>query len=109
MELVNGSDVARTLRRLSLRFEYMGRREETMAASGEAVGLYRELAAARPEAFNADLAMTLNYLSVDLDNLGRPGEALVAVEEAVVLYRVLAAAHPEAFNPGLAITKSWST
>ncbi len=34
----------------------LGRREEALAAAEEAVGLYRELAAARPDAFRPDLA-----------------------------------------------------
>ncbi|MEM7310695.1 MAG: tetratricopeptide repeat protein [Planctomycetota bacterium] len=79
-----------------------GRREEAMAAAEEAVQLYRELAAARPDAFKSDLATSVSSLGVRLGDLGRREEALAAAEEAVQLYRELAAARPDAFTPDLA-------
>ena len=68
--------------------------------------LYRQLAAARPDAFTPDLAMSLNNLSGALAALGRWEEALAAIEEAVTLYRQLAAVRPDEFTPDL--TKSLS-
>ncbi len=93
---------ARLANNLSLRLRDLGRREDAIKASEEAVRLYRELAAARPEAFTPDLARSLNNLSNCLRDLGRREEALNASEEAVRLHRELAAAQPEAFTPDLA-------
>ena len=45
---------------LSVRLGDLGRREDALAAIQEAAGTYRELAAARPDAFRPDLAMSLN-------------------------------------------------
>ena len=73
-----------------------------MTASGEAVGLYRKLAADVLEASNPNFAGSLRVLSECLDRLGKPEGALVAVEEAVVLYCALAAARPEAFKSDFA-------
>ena len=51
----------------------LGRREDALAAIAEAAGIYRELAAARPDAFGPDLAASLDNLSSDLADLGRAG------------------------------------
>ena len=69
----------------------------------EAAEVYRELAAARPDAFRPDLAMALANLANRLGGLGRLEEALAAGEEAAGIYRELAAARPDAFRPGLAL------
>ena len=53
----------------------------------QAVAHYRELAAARPDAFRPDLAMSLNNQSNRLAELGRREDALAAIEEAVAIYR----------------------
>ena len=45
-----------SLNNLSNRLGGLGRREEALAASQEAVTIRRELAAARPDAFRPDLA-----------------------------------------------------
>ncbi|MFK8014103.1 MAG: tetratricopeptide repeat protein, partial [Gammaproteobacteria bacterium] len=84
------------------RLSNLGRREEALSASEEAVGVYRDLAASRPDAFLPGLGMSLNNLSGDLSNLGRREEALSASEEAVGVYRDLAASRPDAFLPDLA-------
>src|SRR5215813_11703910 len=68
----------------------------------EAAGIYRELAAVRPDAFLPNLAMSLNNQSNHLGDLGRRLEALAAIEEAAGIYRQLAAARPDAFLPNLA-------
>jgi tetratricopeptide (TPR) repeat protein len=72
---------------------------ETLAAAEEAVGLWRDLAAANP-AHRPSLAMALTGLGAGLNDLGRPREALAAAEEAVGLWRDLAA-NP-AHQPSLA-------
>ena len=77
----------------------LGRREDALAATTEAVEIYRELAAARPDAFRPDLAMSLTNQSTALAELGRREDALAAITEAVEIYRELAAARPDAFRP----------
>jgi hypothetical protein len=73
-----------------------------LAVAEEAVGLYRALAEARPDAFTRDLALSLNNLANRLSDLGRREEALSAANEAVRLRRALAEARPDAFTPDLA-------
>ncbi|MEO6195441.1 MAG: tetratricopeptide repeat protein [Thermoanaerobaculia bacterium] len=96
--------LAQLLNNLSNRLSDLGRREEALAACEEAVELYRQLAAARPDAFRPNLASSLNNLSNRLSDLGRREEALVACEEAVEIWRQLAAARPDAFRPDLAMS-----
>ena len=64
-------------------------------------GLYRELAAAQPDAFRPDLAMSLNNLAVRLGELGRPEDALAAIQEAVTIYRELVVRRPDAHRQQL--------
>jgi tetratricopeptide (TPR) repeat protein len=80
----------------------LGRREQALGATEEAVEIYRGLAAANPAAFETDLAKALNNLGMGLSNLGRREPALQATEEAVEIYGRLAAANPAAFEPDLA-------
>ena len=61
----------------------LGRREEALEATQEAVGHYRRLAEANPAAFLPDLAGSLNNLGAMLSELGQGKEALAAYEEAV--------------------------
>jgi tetratricopeptide (TPR) repeat protein len=94
--------LAGSLNDLSIRLGDLGRREDALAASHEAVTIYRELAAARPDTFRPTLATSLNNLSADLANLGRWGAALTTIEEATGILRELVAARPETFRPSLA-------
>jgi tetratricopeptide (TPR) repeat protein len=96
------SDLAMSLNNLSADLAELGRRDEALAAIQEAAGVYRELAAARPDEFRPDLAMSLNNLSVRLGELGRREKALAAIQNAAGVYRELAAARPDEFRPGLA-------
>ena len=82
----------------------LGRREEALAASEEAVAIWRRLAKERPDAFLPDLAMSLHNQSNRLGELERRDEALAAIEEAVAIYRPLAEARPGAFLPDLAMS-----
>ena len=97
-------DLAAALNNQSNRLADLGRREDALTASAEAVGHYRALAAARPDAFLPDLAMSLTNQSNRLANLGRREDALIASAEAVGHYRALAAARPVAFLPDLAMS-----
>jgi nucleotide-binding universal stress UspA family protein len=68
----------------------------------DAVTAYRELIAARQDAFRPAVAEALTSHSVQLADLGRPRDALTAIEEAVTAYRELNEAQPGAFRPDLA-------
>ena len=70
--------------------------------TSQATDHYRQLAAARPDAFTPNLAASLSNLALALAGLGRGEEALAAAGEAVSLYRQLAVARPDAFTPNLA-------
>jgi tetratricopeptide (TPR) repeat protein len=93
---------ARVLNRLGFALSEMGRREEALQATQEAVEIRRRLAAQHPDAFLPDLARSLNNLGKALSELGRREEALQATQEAVEIRRRLAAQHPDAFLPDLA-------
>ena len=93
---------ARVLSNLGVRLGELGRREDALAAADEAVRIYRQLAALRPDAFLPDLAASLNNLGNMLSDLGRREDALAATDEAVRIYRQLAALRPDAFLPDLA-------
>ena len=68
---------------LGIRFSNLGRREDALAASQEAVDIRRRLAELRPDAFLPDLATSLNNTGAMLSNLGRREDALAASQEAV--------------------------
>jgi tetratricopeptide (TPR) repeat protein len=87
---------------LGIRLSNLGRREQALAASQEAVDIYRALAKDRPDAFLPDLASSLNNLGIRLSNLGRREQALAASQEAVDIRRALAKDRPDAFLPDLA-------
>ncbi|REG24498.1 tetratricopeptide (TPR) repeat protein [Archangium gephyra] len=80
----------------------LGRYEEALKVTREAVGIRRTLAESDPAAFQADLAESLNDLGNALLGLGRHEEALAAAREAVELLRPLAQRDPYAFQGHLA-------
>ncbi|MFF4128245.1 tetratricopeptide repeat protein [Microbispora rosea] len=100
-DLVN---LARSLNNHAVRLGELGRREEALEAITETVGLYRDLAEARPDAFLHHLARSLNNQANRLGALGRPEQALEAITEAVTIRRALAEARPDAFLPDLALS-----
>jgi tetratricopeptide (TPR) repeat protein len=87
---------------LGLALSALGRREEALKATEEAVRIYRKLSEQNPQAFLPDLAMSLNNLGAMLSELGRREEALKATEEAVKIRRKLSELNPQAFLPDLA-------
>jgi nucleoside phosphorylase/tetratricopeptide (TPR) repeat protein len=93
---------AQLLHNAGKRFSDLGRREEALQATVEAVEIRRRLAAQRPEAFLPDLAQSLNNLGIRLSNVGRHEEALQATVEAVEIRRRLAVLCPDAFLSDLA-------
>ena len=96
------SEYGRLANNLGVRLSNLGRREDALAATNEAVEIYRQLARQRPDAFLPDLAMSLNNLGIMLNDLGRREDALAATNEAVEIYRQLARQRPDAFLPDLA-------
>lgn len=88
------------------RLNDLGRHEEALDTTEEAVRLYRTLANSRPDAHLSDLAMSLNNLAVVLDALNRHEEALDATEEAVRLCCTLVDSHPDAHLSDLAMSLS---
>jgi TIR domain/Tetratricopeptide repeat len=93
--------LAARLGNLGIRLFNLGRREEALAASQEAVDIYRRLAETRPDTFLPDLAKSLNNLGRDLFNLGHRDKALAASQAAVDIYRRLVETRPD-FLPDLA-------
>jgi tetratricopeptide (TPR) repeat protein len=93
-------DLAMALNNLGIRYSNLGRREEALQPTEEAVGIYRELSQSNP-AFLPDLASALNNLGIRYSELGRREEALLPTEEAVGIRRELSQSNP-AFLPDLA-------
>ncbi|MFM9110606.1 MAG: tetratricopeptide repeat protein, partial [Prochlorococcaceae cyanobacterium] len=85
---------------LSVFLSAVGRLQEALAPTEEAVTVYRQLVKTNP-AYLGDLAMALNNLGVRYSELGRRQEALAPTEEAVTVYRQLAKTNP-AFLENLA-------
>jgi tetratricopeptide (TPR) repeat protein len=89
----DATDLAQALTELCLALTTLGRYQEALAATEEAVGLLRALAQDNPDR-QLDLARGLGYLGFCLAQLGRNQEALAATEEAVGLLRALAQDNP---------------
>ncbi|NCA71231.1 MAG: tetratricopeptide repeat protein [Sphingobacteriia bacterium] len=92
--------LARALNDLGIVYSEVGRRQEALVPTEEAVELCRELAAGN-RAFRPELGRSLNTLGIVYNAIGRSLEALASTEEAVALRRALAAENP-AFRPDLA-------
>lgn len=75
-----------------------GGTSETMAATKEAVTIFRRLAAENPGTYSPDLARALGNLSDDLLDVGHRGKAREAMAEAVDLYRAMSQINPTAFQ-----------
>jgi tetratricopeptide (TPR) repeat protein len=67
----------------------VGRHEESLTATQEAVLIQRPLAQARPEVYEPVLALSLSNLAARLADVGRYPDALPIAEESVALYRRL--------------------
>jgi tetratricopeptide (TPR) repeat protein len=93
---------AHRLDNLGLRLSELGRREDALVATAQAVQVYRRLAAANRTAFEPDLARTLTNLGIRLSTLGRWEDAVMATAEAVQVNRRLAVTNRTAFEPDLA-------
>jgi tetratricopeptide (TPR) repeat protein len=93
-------NLAAALNNLGIRYSELGRREEALQPTEEAVRIRRELSQSNP-AFLPNLAAALNNLGIRYSELGRREEALQPTEEAVRIRRELSQSNP-AFLPDLA-------
>ena len=84
---------ARSQTRMGILLSAVGRRQEALAPTEEAVKIHRELAKTNP-AFLGDLAGCLNNLGVLYSELGQPVIARSAYEESIAIFRPLAASNP---------------
>ena len=78
------AEVARLRSNLSVRLRDLGRREEALAQAEEAVRLYRQLAAARPDAFLPYLAKSLAVCG-NIKAGEQPAQALICYEGSLRL------------------------
>jgi tetratricopeptide (TPR) repeat protein len=77
--------------------------EQALAASNEAVEIWRQLAAARPAAHSPVLATGLNSLAIHLAELGRQEKALKVIAEAIEIIRPFTAERPAVHGATLAM------
>ncbi len=91
------SRLAASAHTLGNRLSKLGRREEALAASQEAVDLYRRLAQARPDAFLPDLARSISVTSDVLTAFDRPTEATQAAHQALEILAPFVELYPATF------------
>jgi hypothetical protein len=84
------SHLAARVGTLGNRLSDLGRGEEALAATKEAVDIFRRLAHVRPDAFLPNLATSLYNLGNRLSRLGGGEDALAATQQAVDIFRRLA-------------------
>ncbi len=87
--------LAASLNNVGVRLGALGRREEALAASQEAVEIRRKLAADRPDAFLPDLATSLGARGAILESAECKEEALRSFEEGVRCLRPCFERYPE--------------
>ncbi|MEU0236375.1 tetratricopeptide repeat protein [Nocardiopsis sp. NPDC006198] len=97
------SDLAGSLNNQALTLRALGRVDEALEASTEAVEHYRALTEQRPDAHLSGLALALNTRALTLRDSERFEEAFEAGTEAVQHYRALAQRRPDAYLSDLAL------
>ena len=100
--IIQRAILATSLNNFANRLSDAGQWQKALDAAQESTALFRQLAAANPDAFRPDLAMSLNNLAKILSELGLRQEAIEIAQETTNLYRELADANPDAFRPYLA-------
>ncbi|UGT59135.1 tetratricopeptide repeat protein [Nocardia asteroides] len=103
-EDLDASNLAGNLNNLAIRLGALGRPEDALTASEDAVRLWQALADQRPDIYQPALAMSLNTLANRLGALGRPEDALTASEDATQLWQALADQRPDTHQPALAMS-----
>jgi tetratricopeptide (TPR) repeat protein len=94
-------DLARALDVLANRLIDVGCSNQSIHAQAEAIGIYRGLAAQKPDLFRPHLARTLSNRGGLFGRLGRADDALEPTRESLELYSALAQEHPRAFGADL--------
>ncbi|MER6640996.1 tetratricopeptide repeat protein, partial [Streptomyces microflavus] len=94
--------LATSLSSVGVRMGEVGRWEEALAVTEEAVEIYRRLARDNSVAYEPALAGSLSNLGVRMGEVGRREEALADTVEAVEIYRRLARDNSVAYEPALA-------
>ncbi len=92
--------LAMSLNNLGTMYSSLGKYEEALKATKEAVDIYIKL----PNEYLPYLAMSLNNLGNIYSDLGRYEEALEATKEAVDIYEKLAEHNPDKYLPYLAMS-----
>ncbi|TDL37478.1 tetratricopeptide repeat protein [Kocuria rosea] len=88
----------------SVRLQNLGRREDALATSVEAVRICRELTDTGTDVTAAELAYCLTHAASHMGSLGQRQKALEAIEEAVRIYREMASTDPDKVKPDLALS-----
>jgi tetratricopeptide (TPR) repeat protein len=83
---------------LGILLSYLGRREEALVVSEEALAIYRELAAQNRDAFLPDLAETLSRYGDRLVEADKMAEAVLVYREAADIFNELKQAEPDAYQ-----------
>ena len=96
--------LANALNTHAIRLSEIGRRNDALAPTEEAVHIQRQLAQGNPDAYLPDLAVSLTSLGIILSKVGRRDDALAPTEEAVHIQRQLAQGNPDAYLPNLAVS-----
>ncbi|HZO64490.1 MAG TPA: tetratricopeptide repeat protein [Kribbellaceae bacterium] len=98
------TELAAALDNHGIHLAAVGKHDEALVPTAEAVQLYRRLATTDPTVFQPSLAGALNNLGVRLSSVERRADALAATAEAVDIRRRLAAADPVRYEPDLAMS-----
>src|SRR5262249_60366487 len=92
-----------SLNNLGIRLSNLGRREDALAASQEAVDIRRRLAQTRPDAFLPDLARSISVMSDALAALDKHEEAARAATQALEILAPFVEGYSQTYQ-GLART-----
>ena len=87
---------------LGIRYSEVGRSEDAVMVTREAVDIRRQLAEEIPDRYRPDLAAALVNLGAWYAGVGRAQDALTAAEEAVTIYRGISPAMADRYRPDLA-------
>ena len=93
--------LASSLYNQSSRLAELGRQEHALAPITEAVAIYRELAADRPDEFRPYVAASLTSMGTLLNRLGDFDAALSADREATTIYAALNSLNPGQYGDSL--------
>ena len=92
-------DLARALTNRGAMLHALGRREDALQATEEAVSIGRQLAAQRPDAFLPDLASSLGSKGAVLRDSGKAAESSASFREGIECLKPSFLRLPDAFRP----------